>query len=139
MKKIVLLTMLVMSLCVMCKAQTSATFTSHHGDKRYQFKVTQEMLDRTPAWSEGEEYPPLSPGRAFQIASGRLSKLFPDAEKWRKRRIILHAVGDKWVYEIDFIEPLPDGLSVGSIGSFSVVVLMNGETIEPKVTKLKLP
>jgi hypothetical protein len=141
MRRILLLAVVMFGFCVISKAQDIEPLStrSSYGNNHYEFKVTHEMLDRSPAWADGEEYPPLSPGRAYQIALASFSKLIPNGEKPSKGKISLYPIEGKWVYTVEFMEPQPAGIYDGPMKSLSIVVLMSGEAVEPKVTKRKLP
>jgi hypothetical protein len=121
------------------RAQSSAVFRqfSYHEGKRYESKVTTETLEASPDWTDGQDNPPLPARRAVELASAQLSKAVPDASKWGLQRILLQPIGAKWVYVVEFLAPLPepkDGqalLSIGGRDTFSIIVLMSGEAVEP--------
>ena len=125
------------SLCLSAaaRAQSPVIFLqfSYHEGKQYESKVTIETLESSPVWADGQENPPLPARRAVELASAQLSKIVPDGSKWGLQRILLQPVGSKWVYVVEFLEPPPaDNLSPdGRRDTFSVVVLMSGEAVEP--------
>jgi hypothetical protein len=129
--------MILASLCLSAaaRAQSSVVFRqfSYHEGKRYESKVTTETLEGSPVWTDGQENPPLPARRAVEIASAQLSKIVPDASKWGLQRILLQPIGAKWVYVVEFLESPPaDNLPPdGRRDTFSVVVLMSGEAVEP--------
>ena len=141
MKRIFLLSLMICSCCVASKAQSYATFSSYHNGMRYEFVVTPTSLESSPAWSEDQDNPPLSPRSAREIAYTYLQKLVSNAEKWNKGEIRLHPMGQKWIYAIEFSAPPPITIDrLGRYGSsFVIIVLMNGETVEAKVTPVKSP
>ena len=127
------------SLCLSAaaRAQSPVIFLqfSYHEGKQYESKVTIETLESSPVWADGQENPPLAARRAVELASARLSKVVPDASKWGLQRILLQPVVAKWVYVVEFLEPPPaNNLPLnGRRETFSIVVLMSGETVEPTV------
>ena len=122
-------------LCASARAQSSGVFRqfSYREGRRYESKVTNETLEGSPVWADGQENPPLPARRAVEIASAQLSKIVPDGSKWGLQRILLQPVGSKWVYVVEFLEPPPaDNLPPdGRRDTLSVVVLMSGEAVEP--------
>jgi hypothetical protein len=123
-------------LCAGARAQSSVVFRqfSYHEGKRYESKVTNRTLEATPDWTDAQENPPLPARRAVELASAQLSKSVGDASKWGLQRILLQPVGAKWVYVLEFLEAPRDDLPLdGRRGTFSVVVLMSGEAVEPTV------
>jgi len=123
-----------------CWAQSKASFSSYYDGKRYEFEITEKMLDQTAVWSESAE----APRHAAQIAQQNLSVFVPNGAKWSLHNIRLSPVGNAWVYLVEFLEPLPEdgtGLTsiTGTVSTFRVVVLMNGEVVKPRITERKLP
>src|ERR1051326_6542671 len=115
MRQTLLIAIATFFLCAICEAQTTITFHSYYDDKRYEFKVTSEMLEGSPTWSDGEDYPPLSPRRAFEAATSLLSRFIPNVEKWHKREIRLfpidrqwNPINGKWIYVVEFGNPVVD-------------------------------
>lgn len=129
--------LLLCGLCVVCAAQSPASFFSYHDGKRFEFEVTSEQLANSPPWVEGQDNPPLPPRRAFEVASAYLRKLMPDAEKWQRRELRLVPVREKWVYVVEFTEPPPGNMAEHLSAPFGVVVLMSGEALEAKVSTWK--
>ena len=127
------------SLCLSAaaRAQSPVVFLqfSYHEGKQYESKVTIETLESSPVWTDGQENPPLAARRAVELASARLSKIVPDASKWGLQRILLQPVGAKWVYVLEFLEPPPAGNVPldGRRETFSIVVLMSGDAVEPTI------
>ena len=121
-------------LCTVAYAQDYvAKFNSFHDGKQFEFTVTSKLLENCPEWLSEQDNPPLSARRALAIASDYLPKLVSNAEAWQVRDIRLRPVRDKWVYVLEFSERRE-----GVQAPFMIVVLMNGEVVEPKITKRKL-
>jgi len=56
--------LLLCSFCVVCTAQSPATFFSYHDGKRLEFAVTTEQLANSPAWVDEQDDPPLPARRS---------------------------------------------------------------------------
>jgi hypothetical protein len=110
-----------------------ATFNGFHDGKQFEFTVTPAHLENSPEWPGEQDNPPLAARRALAIASDYLPKLVTNVEKWEARAIRLHPVREKWIYVVEFSERRE-----GVQAAFVIVVLMNGEVVEPKITKRKL-
>lgn len=129
-----LLSFLLACFCNAAHAQDYvAKFYGEHDGKQFEFTVTTRLLENCPEWLSEQENPPLSARRALAIASDYLPRLVTNAEAWKAGDIRLRPVRDKWVYVVEFSERR-EGVKT----PFSIVVLMNGEVVEPKITKRKL-
>ena len=116
-------------------AQVETTFTVEYSGKKYEFHIANQDLQKTPAWPATQENPPLSPRRAIDIASKQLAALLPNGKDWRLYSITLRPMDDRWIYLVDFLEPLRGDNTVQQVSSsFQIVVLMNGVAITPKVS-----
>jgi hypothetical protein len=60
MNRIATLVLVLASLSGSALCQYSAEFSSYYSGKRYDFRITSEQLERTPAWLDSEANPPLS-------------------------------------------------------------------------------
>ena len=119
----------------MLPAQVETTFTVEYGGKKYEFHIPDQDLQKTPAWPATQESPPLSPRRAIDIASKQLAALLPNGKDWRLYSVTLRPMDDRWIYLVDFLEPVRrDNAAQQLSSSFQVVVLMNGVAITPKVS-----
>src|SRR5262245_5045785 len=87
-------------------AQVETTFTVEYGGKKYEFHITDQDLQRTPAWPAGQENPPLSPRRAVEIASKQLATILPGGKDWRLYEVTLRPIENRWIYLVEFLEPL---------------------------------
>jgi hypothetical protein len=116
-------------------AQVETTFTVEYGGKKYLYRVTDTELLKTPAWPAGQENPPLSARRAIEAARTRLAGLLPNGKDWRLYAVTLRPIDDRWIYLVDFLEPLRgDGGGQQLSAGFQVVVLMNGVAVSPSVS-----
>src|SRR5262252_2541116 len=118
---------------VLLLAQAETIFTVEYGGKKYEFHITDADLQKTPAWPASQENPPLSPRRAIDIASKYLATLLPNGKDWRLDRVSLKPIGDRWIYLVEFLEPLRgDGQARQTASGFQVVVLLNGMAVVPR-------
>jgi len=114
--------------------QAETTFTVEYGGKKYEFHITDQDLQKTPAWPSAQENPPLSVRRAIDIASNQLATLLPNGKDWRLYSVTMRPLEDRWIYLVEFLEPLRgDNPGRQLSAGFQIVVLMNGATITPKV------
>lgn len=116
-------------------AQLDTTFTVEYGGKKYEFQISDQDLQKTPAWQPGQENPPLSARRAIEVATKQIATLLPNGKDWRLYAVTLRPIEGRWVYLVDFLEPLR-GTGAGQqlSAGFQVVVLMNGTAVAPRVT-----
>jgi len=126
------LTLILLSLALQAPEPAAASFTSHTRGVRWDFRLTQARLDQSPAWPEGDAWPPLSPKSAIDAAWQQLRTLVDDTERWRFESVSLKQVGSKatWLYVVEIAEPPPraDG---GIHSSIRLIVLLDGTTVEP--------
>ena len=134
MRQIALLIFIVCSIYGTGLCQYAAVFSSYHGNKRYDFRITREQLAKSPAWLEDQPNPPLPPRRAVIVAFAHLGTLFADAGEWRRGTIALIPVGDRWVYSIEFTEPPRSGCADCFSSSFRVIVMMDGTAVPPPIS-----
>jgi hypothetical protein len=112
--------------------EVAASFSSHTRGVRWEFSLTRAALDQSPAWPEGDPWPPLSPRRAIELAWQQLRTLVGDTERWRFNAVSLKQVGPKqtWIYVVQIAEPppRPDG---GVHSWIEMIVLLDGTTVAP--------
>jgi len=101
-------------------------------------RVTASELLTVPVWRESDEAPPLSPRAATNASRLVLRELVKDGDEWELERISLRRIPlapDLWVYEVEFLNPLPPlpPNTVGSLGRtpLSLIVLMDGRAVAP--------
>jgi hypothetical protein len=64
------------------------------------------------------------------MASKYLATLLPNGKDWRLDRVSLKPVGDRWIYLVEFLEPIRGDRGGQQVSSgFQVVVLMNGVAV----------
>jgi hypothetical protein len=115
-------------------AQVETSFTVEYGGKKYEFRISDEELEKTPAWATGEENPPLSARRAIEVGSRQIATLLPNGKDWRFYAVILRPIENRWIYLVEFLEPLRGNAAGQQVSAgFQVVVLMNGSAVVPQV------
>jgi hypothetical protein len=123
-------------LCTFCSTALGNMVSSYFQDKRYDFEFSCDVLSTTPAWQNESDEPPLPPRAAVRVATTQLAALMQNAERWRLSQISLRSACDRphWFYVVTFAPPpnRPDG---GAYSPFELVVLMNGQAVEPRVSK----
>jgi hypothetical protein len=127
------LTLILLSLSLqLTEPGVAGSFSSHTRGVRWDFNLTHATLDQSPDWTEADEWPPLSPKRAIELAWQQLGTLVGDTEGWRFDSISLKQFGPKrkWIYVVEIDEPPPraDG---GIHSSIKLVVLLDGTTVAP--------
>jgi hypothetical protein len=123
-------------------------FFNQVGDERWESRVTDEMLARTPAWIDDAPSPPLPVRLAIGHATEQLRLMVSDpnqsalrqvtldASLWRLKSISLQPVGDqgRWIYIVEYSGPAPPRQIDGPVPLLRIVVLMNGEVVAPTLT-----
>jgi hypothetical protein len=116
-------------------AQVETTFTVEYGGKKYEFRIPEQDLQKTPVWAPDQDNPPLSARAAIDIAKKEIATLLPNGKEWRLYEVTLRPVDGHWVYLVQFLEPLrTDGAAEQLSSGFQVVVLMNGVAVMPRIT-----
>jgi hypothetical protein len=121
-------------LAALFAVQADTIFTVEYGGKKYESHVTSEELQRTPAWSDAQPNPPLPARQAIEIAAKQIAALFPNGKDWRLYSVTLRPVENRWIYLVEFLEPLRSENAVQQASGFQTVVLMNGVAVIPKVS-----
>ena len=120
-------------MAVLMLAQVETTFTVEYGGKKYEFRISDQELQRTPAWPANQENPPLAARRAIDSASKELAALLPNGKDWRLYEVTLRQIENRWVYLVTFLEPLrADGAGRQLSSGFQIPVLMNGVAVMPR-------
>jgi hypothetical protein len=103
------------------------------GKKIYSYEFTDDDLSKTPSWDiRKKEAPPISLNQALDGTRKYLQRHFANADQWLVDSIRLELVGKrKWVYQIEY--SCPEGVCPESV-NFSIVMKMDGEIIEHKIT-----
>ncbi len=115
--------------------QTVLRTSSRFGTNEYSCVVTQEDLANCPKWAETDEWPPLSPKKAIQAATGAMKGLVEGVKNWSPERITLRRAGSvgNWVYVVTMASIFPPDAAFGQAQSIEVVVLLDGKVVKPKV------
>ena len=107
-------------------------------EKHYEFTVSQADILRTPIWTSGAEFPPLSARKAQDIARQKMQELLGSGkQQWELRETTILDMGDgmHFVYAIQF-EPPSDGQSCTMCDFMRILVLMDGTVPKPIVKPL---
>ena len=116
-------------------AQVETTFTVEYNGSKYEFHISDQDLQATPAWLPNQDNPPLSARRAIDIATKQLASLLPDGKDWRLHEVTLRSIDNHWVYLVQFLEPLRNAGGQQLSSGFEIVVLMNGVAVMPHISK----
>jgi hypothetical protein len=131
----------------LCRGETygsdyAETISSHYDGTNYISEITQTQLRACPIWQDKQDNPPVSVKTAATLARAELMHLVKDADSWYLEGVLLEKIGpdgNDWVYKVVFMPPMPP-LGYGAIlPEITVVVLMNGQIIHPKVTPMTGP
>lgn len=123
-----------------CAAAT--TYVSRAVGKRYETVISDAAVQRTPAWEDATDNPPVSARKAIVLADGVRKTLVDDWDGYTWRRssasiLFLHGT-DRCVWEISYTLHA-EGDSTGPEQRFSVFVLMDGTVLRPIVSDAHSP
>ncbi len=125
--------MVLLLITALFAVQAETTFTVEYAGKKYEFRISEADLQRTPAWAPGQENPPLSARRAIDVATKELATLLPNGNDWRLYAVTLRPIENRWIYLVEFLEPARPGAQQQVSSGFQVVVLMDGIAVMPRV------
>src|SRR5438876_238871 len=85
----------------------AVTYRSFVDGTAYKMTVSMGNLRKSPSWKEHGS-PPVSPGKALELARMKLESTVPEAKDWELRMICLQPtlISDKWIYAVEFNPPL---------------------------------
>jgi hypothetical protein len=113
---------------------------SYFDGNRYAFIISEEKYATMRYWNpKTGESPPVSPGRALQLAEERLRKIpVPKNYGWEVEAVALEPVSvsspdEKWMYVVKF-RYVMNGPMTGVWPSLDFIVTMDGELVEPVVS-----
>lgn len=111
------------------------------GVREAHYRLQPSELENAPQWTDLDQSPPLSPGKAVRVAESAIEvftkegKLEPlsSAFQWRLKRVSLVRVFDnQWYYEVTFKESVKPGFgATGRRQSATIFVLMDGTFLKP--------
>ncbi len=108
-----------------------------YGDNEISYKLSDLDLVKTPSWKPEQGEPPVSLQRALEIARANLPRFVKNADDFKVKHIILSPLGeDRWFYDFSF-DCQGSECQKNSGRYFKIMVKMDGEIVEPKVTPLK--
>jgi hypothetical protein len=108
--------------------------------KVYQVIVSRAALDKTPAWKDDADNPPLSPRKAIKLADEARARLFKDNDEWEWRRgsmELCDAGGGRWYWSAPYRAYYKDIVYIIRLPEIHLVVLMDGTVAEPTVVEGK--
>ncbi len=112
------------------------SFASYADSKQFKVKVTREALEKSPAWKDDAENPPLSARKAIKLANETKESLVKDSEQyvWKLRSVSLEPAGEgRWYWLVNYEAHVRRGGSTGIPPNLRLVVLMDGKVIKPEV------
>jgi hypothetical protein len=122
----------------------SQVFYSYAFGKRYCCEISRESLAKSPSWDTTTDNPPLSPGKAVRLANALKDKFVKDSRdfKWHLISADLENdwwsgedAGKKWWWSVKYEAHVRVGGESGIPNHLTLIVLMDGTVIEPKITK----
>lgn len=103
----------------------------------FKIEITEEAIQKTPAWRDENDNPPISVRRAIRLADGLRDKLVKDTTEWRWRLETASLVpwwpdlpSGRWFWEIRY-HAYNEGGYTGPSNDLNLVVLMDGSVIQP--------
>jgi hypothetical protein len=109
----------------------------NYGDNEISYKVSDFNFAKMPSWKPEQGEPPVSLQRALEIARANLPRFVNNPDDFKVKHIILSQLGeDKWFYDFSF-DCQGNACLKNSGRYFKMMVTMNGEIVEPKITPLK--
>jgi hypothetical protein len=100
----------------------------------YEYVVSSTDLLKSPLWNPDMRNPPLPVQDAVRLAKKQLSKLIGKSKEFELESVTLKSAGEqRWFYAVKFNPPLPPHGLDGFQLPFTILVLMNGTAVEPKV------
>ncbi len=109
----------------------------NYGDNEISYKLSDLDFVKMPSWKPEVGEPPVSLQRALEIARANLPRFVKNADDFKVKHIILSPLGeDKWFYDFSFDCQGSECLKNFGL-YFKIMVKMDGEIVEPKVTPLK--
>jgi hypothetical protein len=117
------------------------TFTDYGLEDRFETTITDEILARAPAWPPADANPPVSARNALAIANRVRQTRLVDKNNWKwglqsVSLLPLDGKSNKWCWSILFSAFPEEGGMSGTPPEFTVIVLMDGTTIEPERSRL---
>lgn len=138
----VVIVFVVVSLCVTSKcsaADADVAFYSHYDGKQYKFIISEAQLARCPKWDPAiEPNPPHPAAKALEQARQFIATVPTKGNTfWRFEDLALVQVSDSWVWRVRYRLERRGG-STGVWPYIDCVILMDGTSIQPKITSEKV-
>jgi len=113
---------------------------SYAFDKVYIVDITREALDKSPAWENDADNPPVAARKAIQLADAMKNLLVKDTadHKWKLSfASLMPAGGNKWYWQIGYEAEFQGGAATGIPHHLYLAVLMDGTVVGPEVRQRK--
>ncbi len=120
-------------------SRADTTLSSYAFSKRYDVTISGDALEKSPAWKDDAENPPLSARKAIKLANEMKDSLVKDSKdfKWTLQSASLEPAGDgKWYWLVHY-DAVFQGSSTGIPNRLRLVILMDGTVIKPVVRDVK--
>ena len=121
----------------MVSTRAELGFPSYALRHDYDTTIPDDELEKTPRWKEADENPPVSARKAMRLANALADKLEPDTDDFKREleSLALCAHDGKWYWRAEYEWHVIKGGSTGILPNLTIIVLMNGAVVQPKVTR----
>jgi len=114
----------------------------YFNNEKYAFGVSDRVYEKMTKWNlESDTPPPVSAQKAYKLAKKRLEKIeIKKGFVWILKQVALEPVVEqegKWIWKVSFRYANTEGGSTGRPLTMDFLVTMDGELIEPVVSKSK--
>ena len=112
-------------------------------ESTYDFRLSRSAIDKAPDWMADSDFPPLPPGKAYEIALRQAKQLRPEVRIWGTKNLLLQPVLGKsnlfqdqdWIYLVTLQDV--SGPIAGVPWSLAIPIYMDGSTVKPMITRSK--
>jgi len=116
-------------------------FYSYAFAKQYMSVVTDDALEKSPAWKKDEPNPPISARRAIELADQMKASLDEHVKdfEWQFRSASLESaasfskIKDRWYWQVYYECLYTKGTSTGIPNNLRLFILMDGTVIKPVI------
>jgi hypothetical protein len=139
MLRVVLISVVLLLACCDSNRGSELGFPSKAFGVAYVSSIPSDVLEKTPAWSDKDENPPLSARKALGMTEEVVKRMIKTPDDWKVKLegLTLCREGSRWYWHAQFVwHPKAGGFS-GVPPHLDVIVLMDGRVIEPRVIALE--
>ena len=131
-------------LAVLAGPMVLVTVTTGQDGTRYRYEISKERAEALPQWNQrAAPEPPLSMSAATKAAESWLTSRIPEVKTFDVGSLFFAKVFPSaptdpcripgcWYYRITF-DPVVGGRRLNAGGDFTVVVLLDGSVVEPRI------